>query len=135
MASTPYIMDAAPSYTKSGGSPTNILDAQTATIDESGSVNDNMSAGSTAVELISVDKIKHTVTINCLSPVVGLSVGDYCTALVLTTKSRADGKGTTGSALTKTYAYAVVQGKGSGPVIEGSPSYSITFGCKPVAWV
>jgi hypothetical protein len=42
-------------------------------------------------------------------------------------KARAEGKGTTGTALAITRAVAVLVSRGGGPVIEGAPSYTETY--------
>lgn len=103
-----------------------IPDAQSATIDEGGSVAEFISAEDADVKLVGVDRIAATVVVNVLgynaSPAIGATG-----ALTLAVKPRAEGKGVTGSAVNIAFANAVCTGKSSGPVIEGSPSYSITF--------
>lgn len=103
-----------------------IPDAQSVAGDEGGSVQDFVSADSPNVKLSAVDRIGANFSVNCLGYNAAPAVGD-AGALVLVLKARAEGKGTTGSDVTITYANAVCTGKGIGPVIEGSPTYSISF--------
>lgn len=103
-----------------------IPDAQSATVDEGGSVAEYVSADDPDVKLVAVDRIAATVTVNCLgynaSPAIGAAG-----ALTLAVKPRAEGKGVGGTAVDISFAHAVCTGKSSGPIIEGSPTYSFTF--------
>jgi hypothetical protein len=103
-----------------------IPDVQSATIDDGGNVVEYVSADSASVKLIAVDRICATVVVTCLGYNVSPAVGD-AGALSLVLKPRAEGKGVQASPTTVAYANAVCTGKSSGPVIEGSPTYSITF--------
>lgn len=105
---------------------TTFPDAQAASIDEGGSVAEYTTAGATDVKLVGVDRRAATVQVTVLGYYATPEIGD-AGALTLTMKARAEGKGTTGAAVTKTWPNAVCTGKGSGPTIEGSPSYSLTF--------
>lgn len=103
-----------------------IPDVQSATIDEGGSVAEFISADDADVKLVGVDRIAATVVVNVLgynaSPAIGAAG-----ALALVLKPRAEGSGVVASPLTVSFANAVCISKSAGPVIEGSPSYSITF--------
>lgn len=103
-----------------------IPDPQSASIDDGGSVSEYVSADDADVKLVAVDRIAATVVVNCLGYNATPAVGD-AGALALVLKARAEGKGTTGSPVNVTYANAVCTGKSSGPVIEGSPTYNISF--------
>jgi hypothetical protein len=103
-----------------------IPDVQSATIDDGGNVVDFVSADDADVKLTAVDRIGANVVVNCLGYNAAPAVGD-AGALSLVLKPRVEGKGVTGSGVTVSYANAVCTGKSSGPVIEGSPTYSISF--------
>jgi len=103
-----------------------IADVQSATIDEGGSAQEYVSADSPNVKLVGVDRIAATVTVVKLGYSASPAVGD-AGALALVVKARAEGKGTTGSDVTISFANAVCTSKSAGPVIEGSPTYSLTF--------
>jgi len=103
-----------------------IADAQSATIDESGTVQDYVAAESADVKLTAVDRIAANVSVVCLSYAASPAVGDVG-ALVLNVKARAEGKGVTGSDVPIQWPNAVCTGKQGGPVIEGSPTYTLTF--------
>jgi hypothetical protein len=103
-----------------------IPDVQSATVDDGGSVAEFVSADDADVKLVAVDRIAATVVVNVLGYNAAPAVGD-AGALTLVVKPRAEGKGVTASPTSISYANAVCTGKSSGPVIEGSPSYSITF--------
>ncbi len=111
-----------------------ILNAQSAAIAQGGSKNSYSTAGNSGVQLISMDKREDQVVINtptCPTGANALNVGDKG-ALTCVLKALADGIGSTGNALTKTWTYAVVESLSLGPVIEGVPSYNITFACQPI---
>lgn len=105
---------------------TAIPDVQSASIDDGGTVSEYVSADDADVKLVAVDRIAATVVVNCLgynaSPAVGAAG-----ALSLVLKPRAEGSGVVASPVTITYPNAVCTGKSSGPVIEGSPTYSLSF--------
>lgn len=103
-----------------------ISDAQSATIDESGTVQDYVAADSANVKLTAVDRIAATVSVVCLSYHASPAVGDTG-ALSLNVTPRAEGKGVTGAPVTVSWPNAVCTGKQGGPVIEGNPSYTLTF--------
>lgn len=103
-----------------------IPDAQSATVDEGGSVSEYVSAEDADVKLVAVDRIAASVVVNCLGYNVSPAVGD-AGVLTINVKPRAEGKGVTGSAVPITFANAVCTGKSSGPVIEGNPTYNISF--------
>lgn len=103
-----------------------IPDVQSATVDEGGSVVDFVSADSADVKLTAVDRIAANVTVTCLGYNAAPAVGDTG-ALTINVKARAEGKGITGAAVPITFPNAVCTGKSSGPVIEGSPTFSISF--------
>lgn len=103
-----------------------IADAQSATIDESGTVQDYVAAESADVKLTAVDRIAANVSVVCLSYAASPAVGDTG-ALSLSVKPRAEGKGVTGSAVNIAWTNAVCVGKQAGPVIEGSPTYTLNF--------
>jgi len=103
-----------------------IPDVQSATIDEGGNVVDYVSADSANIKLVAVDRIGGNITVTCLgynsSPAIGAAG-----ALSLVVKARAEGSGVVATPVTIAFANAVCIGKSSGPVIEGSPTYSISF--------
>lgn len=105
-----------------------IADPISAQFDEGGNVNEYTNIDSTDVELVGVDRRAQTVVVNTQGYDNVNEIGD-AGALVLTMKARAEGKGTTGTAITKTFSKAVVVNKSAGPVIEGTPTYNITFRC------
>lgn len=101
-------------------------DVQSATIDDGGNVAEFVSADSPDVKLVAVDRIAATVVVNMLGYVAAPGVGDTG-ALELVLNPRAEGKGVVASPVTVTYPNAVCTSKSAGPVIEGSPTYNITF--------
>jgi len=127
-APTVHLLNSATFTPPSPGSPIVFADAQSASIDEGGQVSEYTSAAATDVQLIAVDRIAATVTLTLLSYLDAPAVGDPG-SLSIELKARAEGKGTAGAAVTKTWGKAVCTGKGLGPVIEGTPSYTITFRC------
>lgn len=129
-----HLLNANPVFTPSGDPAKTILGAQTAQIGQTGSKHSYALAGSSRKEKISVDGIEDAVSIATLSMPNGanaLNVGDFG-SLTCELKGRADGEGTEGSAITKTWDYAVVESITAGPVIEGDPSYSINFACRHI---
>jgi hypothetical protein len=105
-----------------------IPDAISAQLDESGSPQEYVSADSPNVKLVAVDRIAATLVITTLSYGATPAVGDTG-AVALAVKPRVEGKGVGGTAVTISYTNGVVVSKGSGPTIEGSPSYTITIRC------
>lgn len=103
-----------------------IPDVQSATIDEGGNVVDFVSADDSDVKLTAVDRIAANITVTCLgynaTPAVGAAG-----ALALAVKPRVEGQGVGATPVTISFANAVCTGKSSGPVIEGSPTFSISF--------
>lgn len=117
---------------------------QGATIAHAGSPQEYVNAASADVQLVGIDRIAATIVANTIQkpdPAVYF-VGAVKTkasgppivpGLRIITKPRAEGKGTTGTAVNEDFDVAVVTGVDSGPVIEGNPTYSITFRCHPTA--
>ena len=105
---------------------TAIAGAQSASIDEGGSVQEYATADDPDVQLVAVDRIAATVTVTALTYAAAPAIG-ATGALAIAIKARAEGKGVTGAATNISFANAVCTGRGSGPVIEGSPSYTYTF--------
>jgi hypothetical protein len=112
---------------------TAIADVQSASIDEGGSAQEYITADDPDVQLVAVDRIAATVTVTKLGYSATPAIGDVAASpgLTLVLKPRAEGKGVTASPVNIVFAKAVCTGKGSGPTIEGSPSYTITFRCYP----
>lgn len=112
-----------------------ILGAQSCGIDQGGTKNSFKTAGNSGVQLINMDGLEDAVVVTTTSFPYGankLNIGDKG-ALTCVMAPVSDGSGAeTGSTLTKTWTYAVVEKITAGPTIEGSPSYSITFACKPL---
>lgn len=117
---------------------TALVDPQSATIDESGTPQEYITADKSDVQLVGVDRIAATVSVVCLGYHDSLEVGDVGAAAVgppahggldLVLKPRAEGKGVQASPLNKTWTRAVILSKSGGPVIEGNPTYTITFRC------
>lgn len=114
-----------------------LVDAQSASIEKSGSPQEYVQADNPDVALVAVDRIASTVTVNTLGYIEDsdIDVGDVVgvTGLALTIKPRAEGKGVTAPPVVITYLKAVCISKSAGPVIEGNPTYSVTFRCHKVA--
>jgi len=110
---------------------TPILDVQSASIDEGGSAQEYITADDPDVQLVAVDRIAATVTITKLGYAAAPNIGDVAAApgLTLVLKPRAEGRGVVASPVSIIFPKAVLVGKGSGPSIEGSPSYTLTFRC------
>jgi hypothetical protein len=76
-----------------------LVDAQSATIEKSGSPQEYVQANNPDVALVAVDRIASTVTVNTLGYIEDsdIDVGDVgaTPGLVLVLKPRAEGKGTT----------------------------------------
>lgn len=109
-----------------------IADVISASIDESGSPQEYVSADSPNVKLVAVDRIAATVTVTKAGYEADPAIGTAATSdpgLRLVIKPRAEGKGVTTPSVNIDYAKAVVISKSSGPTIEGTPTYSITFRC------
>lgn len=114
---------------------------QGATIAHAGSPQEYITASSSDVQLVGIDRIAATVVVNTITKpdhatfFVGAVGVQALTVpgLRLITKARAEGKGTTGTAVNEDFNVAVVTSIDEGPVIEGNPTYSITFRCHPTA--
>lgn len=123
---------------------TAIPGVQGATIAHSGSPQEYITASSSDIQLVGIDRIGTTVVVNTIQKpdstvfYVG-AVKNKVTGppivpgLRIITKARAEGKGTTGTAANEDHDTAVVLSVDEGPVIEGNPTYSITFRCHPTA--
>jgi hypothetical protein len=117
-----------------------IPDAQSASIDYSGTPQEYVSADSPDVKLVGLDRRAATVSVTTLSWIgdanlepgnVGVSDAGppVVGGLQLTLKPRAEGAGVQNLPATVAFDRAVFLGKTGGPVIEGSPSYVYTFRC------
>lgn len=109
-----------------------LADAISASVEESGNAAEYVATGTPNLGLVAVDRIAATVTITLLAFPSDVEVGDAATSdpgLRLSLKARAAGKGTTGTAVNIDFAKAVCVGRGGGPVIEGDPTYTLTFRC------
>lgn len=129
-----HLLNANPIFTPDGDPAKTIEGAQSAQISQTSAKQSYKQAGSFRTEKISVDGLEDAVSITTLSMPNGanvLNIGEFG-SLTCEMKSRADGIGTEGSALTKTWDYAVVESITAGPVIEGSPTYSINFACRHI---
>ncbi len=129
-----HLLESDPVFTPDGESAKTILDAQSATISQNSTKQSYKTAGSPNIQKIAVDALEDVVSITTLGFPFGdnaLNRGDFG-SLTVVMKARADGIGTTGAALTKTWTYAVVESITAGPTIDGSPSYSVNFACTPI---
>ena len=123
---------------------TSIPGIQGATIAKAGSPQEYVAANSSDVQLVGVDRIAETIVANTItkpdptvyyvgavkSKVAGPPI---VPGLAVKTKARAEGKGTTGTEASEDFDVAVITSLDEGPVIEGNPTYSITFRCHPTA--
>lgn len=127
---------------KFGG--TSIPGLQAATIAKAGSPQEYIAAGSSDVQLVGIDRIAATIVVNTITKPAAATffVGavknkvagpPIVPGLSVLTQARAEGKGTTGTVASEDYDVAVVLSIDDGPVIEGNPTYSITFRCHPTA--
>lgn len=130
-----HALDALPTWDPDGATAVmSLTGASGADIDYGGRTEEWGAVGQATVDKINVQGIAETVTITGTHDFRHLTgIGSVGTkgALVITSKDFADGSGTTGSAITKTYSYAVITGFRSGPTFEGRPTYQVIFRCKP----
>ncbi len=114
---------------------TTLADPISASVDEGGSVQEYAGADSSDLKLVAVDRIAQTVVVNTQGYNATPAIGDVASGsgLVLHTKVRAEGAGTTGSDVPLTFAKAICIAKSSGPTIEGTPTFSLTFRCHATA--
>lgn len=105
-----------------------IADPISVSEDEGGSVVEFGGADSPNLKLVSVERIGATVTVTKAGYAAAPAIGD-AGVLEYVMKARASGKGTTGAPVTRNWAVAICTGKSSGPTIEGTPTYSLTFRC------
>lgn len=115
---------------------------QGATTAKAGSPQEYVTASSPDVQLVGIDRIAATVVVNTITKpdpttffvgAVEIAGVGPVYGLVIKTKMRAEGKGTTGTEASENFDVAVVQSVDDGPVIEGNPTYTITFRCHPTA--
>lgn len=134
MTVTVHLLASDPVFTPSGGSAKTITDSQQVQINQNSTKQVYKSAGTSAVQKIAVDAREDVVSVTTLNFPTGanvLNVGEYG-SLTAVMQGRADGIGLTGSTLTKTWPYAVIESISAGPTIDGSPTFNINFACKPL---
>jgi hypothetical protein len=117
---------------------------QGATSSKSGTPQEYVAASNANIQLVGIDRIGTTVTVTTITKpdATKFFVGavknkvagpPIVPGLTMSTKPRAEGSGLTGTATDEAHDVAVCLSVDEGPVIEGNPTYSITFRCHPTA--